>query len=304
MPPLPDPAGLITFFNGQLIPCSAAALPLDDLGVTSGVMLTERLRTVRHLPCLVAKHLDRLDRGMRDCGWALPAAYGPLAAAIHDVVKHNTATLDPASDVAISVLVTGGPSGLHPPVPTVCISTGHLPVGRWRDWWQRGVPLVTTSTQALPAEVIPSHLKHRSRLHWWLADREAQQEDPRSQALLRDAQGFVTETSSGNLFVRKGDKLWTPRAETTLPGVAQGEIIRLARELGFGTQRGNLSLDDIQQADEAFLTSSTYCLLPVASLDGQSIGQKLPGEVTEMLTTRWSQELGLDFRQQALQSNS
>jgi branched-subunit amino acid aminotransferase/4-amino-4-deoxychorismate lyase len=122
--------------------------------------------------------------------------------------------------------------------------------------------------------------------------------------LLLDHDGYVTETSTGNLFVVRGRALLTPRAETTLPGIAQAHVMRLAERNGWEIGRADLTPQDVAGAEEAFLTSSTYCLLPVGAINGARIGTRIPGPVSKMLLDLWSQEIGLDLEAQALAAES
>ena len=115
-----------------------------------------------------------------------------------------------------------------------------------------------------------------------------------------DDEGFVTETASGNLFLVRDGRIQTPRAETTLGGIAQTQVIKFAEALGVPVQRADLTPDALFTADEAFLTSSTYCILPVSHLNGTRIGTNIPAPITKKLVDAWSQAVGLDLKAQIL----
>jgi len=297
---------LVVFLDGALVPFDQARLPIYDLGIVQGATVTERLRTVRHRPYLVAEHLARLERSLATVGWNLPGEVGPMEQAIHDVVRHNTQDLDPEMDLSVVVFVTAGQAlgdaNGHVPrsCPTVCVYTAPLPLTSWAPAYRNGLRLATPEVRQLPTTVLSPHLKHRSRLHWHVADRQSRQEDSSAHALLLNESGHVTETSTGNLFIVRRGTIATPEDDAVLLGIARSHVIGLAEARGWTVERRPLTPFEVQSADEAFLTSSTYCILPVSHLNGTRIGSAIPGPVTKMLIDAWGEEIGLDFERQAL----
>jgi len=294
--------------NGEWLPFSEARLPIYDLGLMQGATVTERLRTVRHQPYLVDEHLHRLEQSLALVGWNPHVSRGELADIITGVAQRNATLIPAEADLSIVLFVTAGQvpgesNGLiSQSRPTWCVSSAPLPLRKWGVQFQNGVHLAIPQTRSLPATVIDPHIKMRSRLHWLIAEQEAREINPEAAALLLDQQGFLTETSTGNLFVVSHGELCTPRADTTLLGISQAQVIRLAGELEIPVTRRDLDVDALLQADEAFLTSSTYCLLPVSRVNQLAIGTGVPGPITRRLMQQWSSEIGLDFEQQALQA--
>lgn len=297
--------GPIAFLNGKQIPFHRARLPVYDLGVMQGATLTERLRTVQHRPYLVDEHLDRLARSITAVSWNVPFDRNSFSNWIHQLAEINSRGLPPAMDLSVVIFITAGQGladangEIDVSQPTVCVYTAPLPFPRWAAAYREGVQLFIPSIRQIPAESLDPCMKHRSRLHWSLADQQARSAHPQGMALLLDQQGGVTETSSGNLFMVRKGTLWTPLAATTLPGIAQSHVIQLARSMGIPVERARMTPHEVMDAEEAFLTSSTYCLLPVSHLDGHKIGTELPGKLTRRLTSAWSNEIGLNFAQQA-----
>lgn len=300
----------LAYLNGELVTFNEAVLPVYDLGVMQGATVTERLRTVRHQPYLVKEHLDRLERSLKAIGWGLPQDAGPLTDVISELALINCNLIGPNEDLGIVVFVTAGQSlwdsnGLiESSRPTVCIYTTPLPLQFWKAAYETGISLATPTIRQIPTTVIDPRIKHRSRLHWTVADQSVRKDYPGGAALLLDQNGFVTETSSGNLFIVKDGQLHTPREENTLGGIAQAQVIRLAEGRGWSVHRSDLTVDDVTSSQEAFLTSSTYCILPVSHLNGVRIGTSLPGPITKMLIDTWGAEMGLDFERQVLEASS
>src|SRR5690606_15089688 len=106
-------------------------------------------------------------------------------------------------------------------LPTVCLHTRRLPYAHWADKYEVGEALATTPVLQAPGECWPPALKCRSRMHYYLADREAAARFPGARALMLDAGGFATEASTANVLVyRAGVGLLTPPRAKILPGIS------------------------------------------------------------------------------------
>src|SRR5262249_22270056 len=141
-------------------------------------------------------------------------------------------------------------------------------------------------------------VKCRSRMHYYLAEKEVQRIDAQANALLLDLDGNVTETGTANfLFVNRGCIVSPPR-ERILPGISLAIVRRLTTKLGLSWEERTFQVHHVMHADEAFLTSTPYCILPVTRLNSGAIGTGRPGPVFRRLLDAWSQEVGLDIQQQ------
>lgn len=106
--------------------------------------------------------------------------------------------------------------------------------------------------------------------------------DKNADDVLYQRDGLVSECPRSNFFiVTKDDKVITP-AENILKGVIRGKVLALARQIGPIEERP-VSLDDIRNAREAFITSTTKHIVPVLQIDGQPIGDGLPGKISRQL---------------------
>ena len=297
---------LIAFMNGEFLPFREMRLPVFDLAVMQGASVTERLRTVKHEPYQVKQHLERLLESLRLVGWKTTFEISELNKVIRNICESNGRLIEPTMDLSVVVFISAGLSvgdanGLiSKSEPTVCVYTSELPFSRWSPGYQSGIDLVVPDVRQIPRTSIDPRIKMRSRLHWQMADQIARQRSPGAMALLLDEHDHLTETSSGNLMLVKDGVVMTPCQDATLNGISQQNVVNLCEEIGVEVVFRNLTKLDLYQADEAFLTSSTYCVMPVATLNGQTIGVKTPGRLTSNLSELWSQKLGLDFVQQAV----
>jgi branched-chain amino acid aminotransferase len=229
-----------------------------------------------------------------------------LAAIVGEVVDHNEKLIPVGHDLGITLFVTAGlnltyvgAAGLEAcRRPSVCVHTFPLPFELWADKLDAGQHLVTPSIRHIPPDSLDPKIKSRSRLHWYLADRQARLADPHAGALVLDRDGNIAETSSGNFFIVRDGIICTPSHRTTLGGVSQQVVTELAADLGIECVNTDLQVYDALNATEAFTSSTPYCLLPVTKLNGQAIGDGEPGPVVGKLLAAWSEMVGLDVAEQ------
>ncbi|MEW4487807.1 aminotransferase class IV [Thalassoglobus sp. JC818] len=300
----------ICYLDGEVIPFADAKLPIYDLGVMQGATVTERLRTVRHVPYLVREHLLRMQESLRLAEFPIPESLSSTGDVIQHIAETNTRLIPTESDLSIVVFVTAGQAigdaneMIASSHPTVCVYSAPLPLKKWGSWHRDGIHLVIPDRRQIPIECLDPRIKMRSRLHWMLADQAARKVDPQAVALLLNLGGKLTETSSGNLFVVRDNQLKSPPKEQTLNGISQQVVVELCGRLGLEFSFEELSPADLTDADEAFVTSSTYCLVPVRAVNSVECFSSIPGPVTLRIQKEWSQQIGLDFVSQCDSASS
>jgi branched-chain amino acid aminotransferase len=152
---------------------------------------------------------------------------------------------------------------------------------------------------SVPARFIDPKLKNRSRLYYRIADLQAQDVRPDGWSLLTDEDGFITEGTGSNVFIASNGELLTPEPRNVLRGVSRQMVMDLARKLEIPCSERNFEPYDVVTADEAFFTSTRFCVMPVVSVDGHTIGSGEPGKLTRSLLNAWSDEVGVDIVEQA-----
>jgi len=298
----------VAWLNGQILPHSQAALPVGDLGVVAGASVTEMIRTFRHKPFRLDAHLDRLDTSLELLDFPTRPPRADLEAAVADVVRHNVGLIPASHDLGIIVFVTAGQNPTYlgaagrdqTSLGSVCVHTFPLPFEFWAELYSKGGHLTTVGVPPLPEDAVTPRAKHRNRLHWWRADREAGQKTPGSRALLQTTDGQFTETSSGNLLVVHGQTISTPPSDLVLGGITRAVTQELVTDCGFTWQERPLFEPDLQSADEVLTTSTPYCVLPITRFNGQAVGLGTPGPICGELTTAWSNLVGLDIVRQSV----
>jgi branched-subunit amino acid aminotransferase/4-amino-4-deoxychorismate lyase len=137
-------------------------------------------------------------------------------------------------------------------------------------------------------------------MHYYLADHKADAARPGARAILLDEDGFVAEATTANVLIhREGEGLVSPPPEHILPGVSLGVVRELAANLDMPFVMRPVTVDDLRTADEAMLTSTSVCLLPVIECDGLPIGTGKPSPRYCQLLKAWSESVGVDIAAQA-----
>ena len=157
----------------------------------------------------------------------------------------------------------------------------------------------SVSIRQIPEASWPLALKCRSRMHYHLADREADTSERGSRAVLCHADGRVSETSTANIAIVQQTAILAPLPADALRGVSLHYLKQLAEAAGIAWRETSLREDDLAAADEILLTSTPNCLLPATRFDGRPVGSGRPGPVFRSLLARWSETVGLDIAAQA-----
>ena len=288
------------YLNGEWIDAHKLAISVDDLGFTVGATVVERLRTFGGAPYRVAKHIERLRHSLDWVGWNAEGLTAQVEKAIHEFARRNAPLIAPGDDWSIVAFVTPGATA-DASKPTVCVHGFPIPFAGWASQFERGVELSIVDVRQIPASCVPPQVKCRSRIHYYLADQRARRNRPGSRALLLDQQGFVGEASTANVVAWYEDRgLVTPRLDAVLPGISQAALFEIADDLGMSRTEADMSPQEFAAADEAFLTSTSICLLPVVAIDGAPVGDGEPGPVYRQLLAAWSARVGVDVPAQAV----
>ncbi len=304
--------GPIAYWNGKLIPADEARVPVYDAGFVQGVTVAEQLRTFGGQLFELRKHLDRLQRSLGIIGLESAVDIEPLAEVAQHVARHNGQFLTEGDDLGLCLFVTPGPYSPMAAVlpdsqlaPSVCMHTYPIPFHLFARMYQTGQSLITTSIRQVSVNCWAPELKCRSRMHYYLADKEARSVQPDARALLLDPDGFVAEASTANIVAySESTGLVSPPKEKILPGISIAVTADLAQAMGVSIEYQDLTVDDLLAADELMLCSTSVCVLPVVSVNRTPIGSGCPGPFFARLLSAWSTRTGLDIQQQAIERSA
>lgn len=288
MPPEP-----IAYSNGRFVPSGELGLSFADAGFVSGVTVTDFCRTYRHRLFRWPDHLARLRRDCAACHVPLSVPDAELTAAAERVVARNAQLIAESDDLALVTFATPGPLGYltgraENGPPTVGMHTFPLPVARYRRFFADGVTLEAAG--ALPAG-LPADVKHRSRLHWWLAERALT--NPGAVPILLAPDGSP-DTAIGGVLAVRGGAVVRPPAGSVLESVSVGVVRELCGRLGLPFAEGAV---DLAGATEVLLAGSGFGLAGVRRVAGVR-EFAWPGPVLVELQAAWSDLVGLDVVRQ------
>jgi branched-chain amino acid aminotransferase len=147
-----------------------------------------------------------------------------------------------------------------------------------------GVKVVISETRRNYRLALNPEVKSCNFLNNILALREAKIKGA-AESLMLNYQGYLTEGAISNLFIAANSRtIYTPPVtDGLLPGVTRGLIFKLAKAKGLLVQEKQLTLADLFQAQEAFLTLTSAGLLPIVKVGNRLLGSGRPGRLTKTL---------------------
>ena len=160
-----------------------------------------------------------------------------------------------------------------------------------------GINAVIPSQKAIPAYLLDPKIKNRSRIHYLMANIEVSNyQGDNNWALLTDTDGFIAEGTGDNFFIIKDNKIITPEGRNILRGISRDYVLNeLSQQLNIPAIEKNIEPYDVLTSDEAFMTGTPFCILPVTSLNSQKIGSGKVGEITKKLIKTWGNNVDVNI---------
>lgn len=298
----------VVYFNGDFVPEIDARISIFDSALMVGDMVFEMTRTFNQQPFRLRHHLERLYASLEyariDCGLTIDE----MESATHETIERNLPSLE-NFDIQIMHDVSRGALELYEtivregtrPIVTINVLPLVRHIGRSAGAYRSGVHFVITPQLSVPARYIDPKAKNRSRIFYKIAELQAAQIEQGAYALLRDERGFITEGTGNNVFMVRDGQVLTPKPHDILRGVSREFCMELASKLGYSVCEEDIEPYDFREADEAWYTSTTVCMVPITRFDLRPIGDGAPGPVYEKLLAAWSEEVGVDIAGQALE---
>jgi len=297
--------GRVVYFNGELVPETEAKISIYDSALMFGDMVFEMTRSFNKKQFKLREHLERLYAGLKILRIPLDMTIEEMEKACHQTVEANDHLFGADDEHRLMIDVSRGLLGIYqnnvalPKGPNVIIADFPL---RWTvagmgHLFDKGINAVITSQRALPASLLDPKIKNRSRIHYLMANIEASQvEGEDNWALLLDPDGFVAEGTGDNFFVIKDGTIYSPEGRNILRGISRDYVMKeLGPQLNIPVVEKNLDPYDIYTADEAFMTGTPFCMLPVTRINGDKIGDGMVGSVFNRVLKAWSENTGVDI---------
>ena len=277
--------------NGELLPRERAAVSVFDSGFVLGDGVWEGLRVEAGTILFLEQHLTRLYEGMVTLDFAMDLDRETLTRRLYSVLAAN----DMHDGVHIRLMVSRGvkstpyqdPRMTITPPTVVIIPEYKAPLPATVE---RGVTLFTVHVRRGYSDVQDPTLNTHSKLNCITACIQAAKAGC-DEALMLDPHGFVATCNSTHFFIVRNGELWTSTGNYCLDGITRRKVLNMAPEAGFTVRERNFTLNDVYNAEEAFVTGTFAGLVPVREVDGRRIGSGSRGPRVERLQQVYRQQV-------------
>ncbi|MDS9466383.1 D-amino-acid transaminase [Paracoccus sp. MBLB3053] len=275
------------YLNGEYLPEAEAKVSIFDRGFVMADGVYEVTSVLQGKLLDFPGHLQRLDRSLKALGMGNPLADDEWLAVHRKMVELNQ-----IDEGIIYLQVTRGNPGdrdfAYPPETTpqtIVLFTQAKPGLSENPQAKTGLKVVSVedlrwarrdikTVQLLFPSMAKMEAKHRGADDAWLVE-----------------DGFVTEGTSNNTYIVKDGKIITRELSTDiLHGITRGSLLRYAAEAQMQIEERPFTIEEAQQADEAFFTSASAFVLPVVEIDGAKVGGGTPGPVATRLRELYLEE--------------
>jgi branched-chain amino acid aminotransferase len=263
----------VLWLDGALVPATDAGVSPFDHGLLVGDGVFETLRVYDGVPFAWTRHHRRLVRSAGGLGLAAPGSE-ELRAAVDAVLAANNVT-----EGRVRLTVTGGPSPLGSErgdgPPTVLVVAA--PAAPWPPTVDVVIVPWSRNENGAVSGLKTTSYAENVRALAYARERDA------GEAVFLNTRGEVCEATGSNLFAIRDGVVRTPPADAgCLLGVTRALVLELCAENGMPAEEAALGPEALADAEEAFLTSSTREVQPIARVDGRAL-PSAPGPTSEKL---------------------
>ncbi len=281
------------FLNGRIVEQTEAMVSVEDAGLQHGVGLFETMAVHHSNVYRVYPHLERLRESAQTLGLARELNLTALADAIHQTIDANELqrarvrlTLTPG---AISLLRAAKPEQA-PPESTILIvpapATQYAP-----EYFEKGIKVLVAPAMSNPFDPTQGH----KTLNYWQRLRTLRQAATvgAGEAIWLNVTNHLASGCISNVFIVKNGVLLTPIAKgeevqdaipaPVLPGITRAAVVEFAQRLQIPVEKRMITVAELVEADEVFLTNSSWDVLPVTSVETKTIGSGTVGAMTAEL---------------------
>lgn len=273
----------LVYIDGRYYPKKDAKISVFDHGLLYGDGVFEGIRAYDGYVFKLDEHLTRLYESAKSIELNIPLSKEEFKEAILETVRKNR-----LRDAYLRVVVTRGVGdlGLNPlscPKPSTIIIADYLaPLFEGTN-----ATAIIASTRRNAMTALNPMVKSLNYLNNVLARIEANKAKT-NEAIMLNQNGTIAEGTGDNVFIVKNGKLATPPPTAgTLVGITRNTVMELAKEEGFEVVEREMTVHELYNADEVFLTGTAAEVAPLVEVDGKKIGTGKPGPVTSKLIEKF-----------------
>ena len=269
--------------NGKLCPRSEAMVSVFDAGFLLGDGVWESFRLHEGKLVFIEDHMDRLFRGASQISLDPGKSRNQIMEEIHRVISANQMH----DQVHLRLIISRGlkPTPYQAPwvissPPTIVIIPEYKKANPMRA--VEGIKLVSVGVRRSGPEIQDPRINSLSKHNCIAACIEAADKGG-EEGLMMDPHGFVSTCNSTHFFMAKDGEVWTSSGEYCLEGITRGKVLELCNSNGIPYSERNFTFEDVNSAEEAFVTGTFAGLTPVVSFDGSLVGDGNRGPICEHL---------------------
>lgn len=261
------------YFNGEFVALDEKVIPIDERGHQFGDGVYEVIRFYEGKPFMLKEHLERLINSSK-------AIKLPIKEGINDFQELILKAVEKSqlANCNVYIQITRGiakRNHLFPDVPVSIAMTIREAKPISNEMRDKGVTAIIHEDERW----TNCYIKSLNLLPNILAKQVAHDAGAFEAILVKE--GLVTEGSSSNIFIIKNEKIiTTPINKHILAGITRIAVKKIAEELNIPFVEQHYSPEELFEADEIFMTSTTAEVLPIVKVDNRSIGKGVPGDIT------------------------
>ncbi len=259
---------MYTYLHNEIVPAEKAFLHVRDLAIQRGYGIFDFFKIQDGHPFFLNDYLNRFYNSANVMRLVVPQSIEELKSIIYQLIEKNNIAAS-----GIKMILTGGYSedGYQPATPNLII-TQHPLTLPGKDQIENGVKIITHDY----VRDLPSAKTINYSMGIWLINKIKEQE---AYDVLYHQNNRVSEFPRCNFFiVRKDDTVVTAK-DRVLHGITRKNILKLAAKR-YKTEESTITLEDIYQAKEAFLTSTTKRIVPIVQTNNTIISDGKPGAIS------------------------
>ncbi|MBW4840964.1 MAG: branched-chain-amino-acid transaminase [Paenibacillaceae bacterium] len=267
------------YLDGQFVTKDQAKVSVYDHGFLYGDGIFEGIRIYNGNIFKCKEHLDRLYDSAKSIMLEIPLTYQEMEDALVETLRRNELR---NGYIRLVVSRGAGNLGLDPnrcPKASVVIIVEQLAIYS-EEAYKTGLKTVSVSTRRNIPDALNPKIKSLNYLNNILVKIQSNLSGA-GEAIMLNAQGYVTEGSGDNIFIIKNGMITTPPCYLgALDGITRQAIIEICRKRGYSIQEQPFTLHDVYVADEVFLTGTAAEVIAVREVDGRIIGEGHAGPIT------------------------
>ena len=278
---------ILIYVNGEYLRRSDAKISVFDSGFLLGDGVWEGLRYTNEKFIFLDEHVDRLYSGAEALSIDIELNKNELINLLFKLMKKN----DMTSDVHIRLIITRGLKRTpyqHPNANIGSSSIVIIPEYKVADQKvnKSGIKLSLVKTIRSTKEILDPRINSLSKLNCILACIEAENLNV-DEGLMLDINGYVSTCNSTNFFMVKNQEVLTSSGQYCLNGVTRGKVIEICERDGIPIKQKDFKIEDVYDADEAFVTGTFAGIIPVIKIDKTILSNGKVGILTSELQRKY-----------------